>query len=127
MEVKERIIVTTQMVEDFARISGDTNPIHLNEEAAANSIFGKRIAHGILLAGFFSKLIAMKYPGPGSIYLQQNLEFLAPCFIGDEIEVELKLEERIKHVFVLATTIYSSQGKVLVKGTAKVLNKAIPI
>lgn len=123
MEVKERIKVTSAMVEDFARVSGDINPIHLNEEAARNSIFGKRIAHGILLASFFSKLIAMRYPGPGSIYLSQDLEFLAPCFVDEEIDVVVSLSEQVKSVYMLDTMIYDTSGKILVKGKAKILKK----
>lgn len=123
MEVKERIKVTSAMVEDFARVSGDINPIHLNEEAARNSIFGKRIAHGILLASFFSKLIAMRYPGLGSIYLSQDLEFLAPCFVDEEIDVVVSLSEQVKSVYMLDTMIYDTSGKILVKGKAKILKK----
>ncbi len=123
MEIKERIKITAELVEDFARVSGDTNPIHLDEEAAAKSIFGKRIAHGLLLASFFSRLIALRYPGPGSIYLSQSLEFLAPCFVGDEIEVVLLLTENTKNIYLLETNIYNLEGKLLVKGNAKVLKK----
>ena len=123
MEANERIKITAEMVEDFARISGDTNPIHLDEAAAKESVFGKRIAHGLLLGSFFSRLIALQYPGPGSIYLSQNMEFLAPCFIGDEIDVVLTLTEQTRNVYILDTNIYNAEGKMLVKGVAKVLKK----
>lgn len=123
MEIIERIRVTAALVEDFARISGDDNPIHLDEEAAKASIFGRRIAHGILLASFFSKLIAKRYPGPGSIYLSQSLEFMAPCFVDDEIDVKLSLIEQNGKVYLLDTIITDVSGKLLVKGQAKVLKK----
>lgn len=125
MEAKERITVTKEMVEAFAAVSGDANPIHLDEQAAAQSIFGKPIAHGILLASFFSKLIAMDYPGPGSIYLSQSLEFTAPCFVGNEVEVVVRLQKQQGKIYLLETIINDSSGKTLVKGNAKVLKKEI--
>lgn len=123
MEVKERIVVTKDMVIAFADVSGDCNPIHLDEEAAALGIFGKPIAHGILLASFFSKVIALRYPGPGSIYLSQQLDFKAPCFVGDEIEVTVKLGEQQGKIYVLDTLITDIDNKILVTGTAKILKK----
>lgn len=123
MEIKERITVTREMVEAFAEVSGDANPIHLNKEAAARSIFGKPIAHGILLASFFSKIIAMNYPGPGSIYLSQSLEFTAPCFVDDDVEVIIRLQEQQGKIYLIETLVQDISGKTLVKGNAKILKK----
>lgn len=111
------------MVEAFAQVSGDTNPIHLDEAAASQSIFGKRVVHGILLASFFSKMIAMKYPGPGSIYLSQTLEFHAPCFVDDEIDVLVSLQEQQKSRYTLDTRIFDTEGKLLVSGVARVMKR----
>ena len=69
----------------FAGISGDTNPVHLDAEAAAGTLFKERIAHGMLSAGFISAVLGTRLPGPGCIYLSQSLKFLAPVRIGDTV------------------------------------------
>lgn len=69
----------------FAGISGDTNPVHLNEEYASGTMFKGRIAHGMLSAGFISALLGTKLPGPGCIYMSQNLKFKAPVRSGDTV------------------------------------------
>ena len=76
MEVIDQIHISKQLVESFASLTGDYNPIHLEGEYASNSRFGKPIAHGMLLSSFFSKIIASNYPGIGSIYLSQNIKFI---------------------------------------------------
>ena len=82
--------VTESDVVLFAGITGDFNPAHVNEVEASKSRFGGRIAHGILSAGFISACIAMKLPGPGTIYLTQSLKFTRPVRIGDTVVVEKK-------------------------------------
>ena len=77
----------------FAEISGDTNPIHLDEDFAARSPFGGRIAHGMLTAGLISTVIGTLLPGPGVIYLGQNLRFKAPVRLGDKVEAEVTVTE----------------------------------
>ena len=77
----------------FAEVSLDTNPIHLDEEYAKTTIFGKRIVHGILTSGLISAVLANKLPGPGTIYLGQELRFTAPVFLGDEITAECEIAE----------------------------------
>jgi len=94
MEVSEKIIVTDDMVHKFAEVSGDRNPIHIDDEYASKSIFGKRIVHGMLLSSFFSKMIAETYPGKGSIYLNQSLNFKNPCYVNDEVTITIKLWTR---------------------------------
>lgn len=85
--------VTDADVVGFAEVSGDHNPIHLDEEFAKTTRFGGRIAHGLLTASFISTVIGTQLPGPGSIYLSQDLKFLAPVRIGDEVTVEVKVKE----------------------------------
>ena len=75
-------IFTEEEVVQYSKISKDTNPIHLDESYASTTVFGKRIAHGMLVASMFSALIGVDLPGKGSIYLGQNLSFKAPVFIG---------------------------------------------
>ncbi|HHK74757.1 MAG TPA: MaoC family dehydratase [Rhizobiales bacterium] len=77
--------VTESDIADYARISGDTNPLHLDERFAARSIFGSRIAHGLLTASFISAVIGTRLPGDTAVYLSQSLRFLAPVRIGDEV------------------------------------------
>ncbi len=77
--------VTEADISGYAGISGDTNPVHLDEEFAKTTIFKTRIAHGMLSAGFISAILGTKLPGPGCIYLSQTLKFLAPVMIGDRV------------------------------------------
>lgn len=106
----------------FAGVTGDTNPVHLNEELAAASMFGGRIAHGMLSAGFISTVLGTKLPGPGSIYLSQTLKFKAPVRIGDTVVaratiMELNADKR-KAKF---QTVCSVAGKVVLEGEAEIL------
>ena len=90
----------------FAEVSGDDNPVHLDEDYARQTNFGGRIVHGILSAGLISAAIAAKRPGPGTIYLKQNLKFCAPVRIGDVVEAKVTVAEIIteRNRVVLATT-----------------------
>ena len=72
------VTITEEMINNFAKVSGDFNPIHVNEQYAKKTIFKKRISHGMLVASFISRVIANKLPGPGTIYLSQNLSFKHP-------------------------------------------------
>ncbi|WP_169544510.1 MaoC family dehydratase [Sneathiella aquimaris] len=77
----------------FSGVSGDTNPVHLNAEFAAQTMFKERIAHGMLSASFLSTIFGTKLPGPGAIYMNQNLNFKAPVCIGDTVVAEVTLRE----------------------------------
>ena len=80
-------------IELFGRISGDMNPIHLDDAYAATTMFGGRIAHGMLTAGLISAVIGQDLPGNGTIYLKQDLEFLAPVRPGDTVEATVTVSE----------------------------------
>lgn len=104
----------------FANISGDKNPVHLDEDFAANSIFKQRIVHGMFVASQISELVAAKLPGPGSIYLNQTLSFKHPVYHGDVIRcvakvVNVKEEKRIVE---LSTQCFNSSGTIVIDGTA---------
>lgn len=88
--VSQRLITDTD-VRAFAELSGDKNPIHLNEDYARGTHFGKRVVHGALLAACLSKVLGMDFPGQASIYLSQELHFLKPVFVGDKIEIKLEI------------------------------------
>jgi acyl dehydratase len=126
MEIFKTINISKELVKSFASITGDFNPIHLDEDYAKSTRFGKTIVHGMLLSSFFSKIIAMDYPGEGSIYLSQTLNFLKPCYVGDTISVHIKLMNKTQksksYIYTLSTKIYDSSKELLIDGTANVLS-----
>ena len=115
--------VSNKDVELFAEITGDFNPVHLDEAAAAKSRFGGRIAHGILTAGLISATLAGKLPGPGSVYLSQTLRFKGPVRIGDTVTARVEVTELIlpKRRVKLSTACRNQKGEVVVDGEAIVL------
>ena len=111
------------LVNDFAKISGDFNPLHVNKEYASSTNFGKRVCHGMLLTSFFSQLVGMHLPGKNSLYFSQTLNFRNPCFIDDNITIEGEIIEKKSNVklLILKTTIHNQDGKCLIDGIAKVI------
>ena len=93
-EIEKKI--TDKDIDDFAKLTGDNNPVHTNSDFAKKTIFKQKVAHGFLSASFISTLIATKLPGPGSIYLSQNLKFLAPVFVDDLVKIKVTVQE-IEH------------------------------
>ena len=114
--------ITDADVRAFAGISGDHNPIHLDDEFAANTVFGKRIAHGMLSASLISAVLANDLPGHGSIYLGQTLKFVAPVFPGDEITARVTVTaiRDNKPVATLETVCVNQRDEVVIKGEATV-------
>lgn len=114
--------VTDEDVRSFAQITGDFNPVHVDEEAAAKSRFGGRIAHGMLSAGLVSAAIANQLPGPGSIYLAQTLRFTAPVRLDDTITVRLTITELLsKKRLKLSTVCVNQNGETVLDGEATIL------
>ena len=115
--------VTEADVTTFAGLIGDSNPIHVDAEYARRSRFGQRVAHGILTAGLISAVLGNKLPGPGAIYLSQQIEFLAPVFIGDTITatVEVSAWRPEKRIITLRTDAYNQADKQVVTGKAVLL------
>ena len=107
----------------YAGISGDFNPAHIDAEHAKASMFGQRIAHGMLSAGFISNVLGTQLPGPGSIYMSQSLKFLAPVYLGDTITATATIKELIpeKNRAVLTTEVVNQEGKVVTAGEAMLL------
>jgi acyl dehydratase len=107
----------------FARLSGDVNPVHLDEEFAKTTQFGGRIAHGMYTAALISAAMALNIPGPGSVYLTQTMKFRAPVKIGDTLTVHIEvLTKRTGKNFVTLSTIVTNQhGKKVVTGEATAL------
>ncbi|MGT2711068.1 MaoC family dehydratase [Streptococcus oriscaviae] len=106
----------------FAGISGDLNPAHTNEVEAAQGMFKKRIAHGMLGASLISTVLGMHLPGPGTIYLGQNLTFLKPVAIGDTLTAEATVAAVDEKGWLTLDTIVTNQeGVKVISGTAKVI------
>lgn len=117
--------ITESDVAMYSGISLDINPVHLNEEYAKETMFKHRIAHGMLSAGLISAALGTKMPGEGTIYLGQDLKFIAPVYLGDTITVEVEIIELIeeKSIVILKTTCKNQKGKTVVSGEAKVMKK----
>ncbi len=114
--------ITEKDINEFAKLSGDDNPVHTNSDFAKKTIFKQKVAHGFLSASLISMLIATKLPGPGSIYLSQNLKFLAPVFIDDLVRVKVTVEEidQEKKKVKLQTECFKNEKKII-SGEAVVL------
>lgn len=104
----------------YAGVTGDYNPAHVNESYAQTTFFKKRIAHGMLTAGFISTVLGTKIPGPGVIYLKQELKFLAPVYIGDTVTARVEVQELYpdKNHVLLRTTCTNQDGTLIIDGTA---------
>ncbi|QPJ64196.1 MAG: MaoC family dehydratase [Candidatus Nitrohelix vancouverensis] len=115
-------VFTQEEVVNYAQLSGDVNPIHLDESYAAGTVFGKRIVHGMLVASLFSALVGVELPGEGSIYLGQSLSFKAPVFIGDRVTatVEIIKIREDKPIITLRSLCVNDAGQTLIEGEAVV-------
>ena len=128
MESTTEKTVTIEDIKKFAEVSGDFNPVHLDEEFAKKTIFKGRIAHGFLTASFISTIIATELPGPGSIYLKQSLKFLAPVYINEKILVKVRIIEiniekskvkLITECFKNKTLVLTGEAEILVQAKKK--------
>lgn len=117
--------ITEEDVVQFALLSGDHNPIHLNEEFAASTQFGERIAHGLLVASLVSALLGNDLPGHGAIYLGQTLKFLAPVHLGDTVTVSAEVINirEDKHILTLHTNCIDQEDTLIFTGEATVKYK----
>ena len=107
----------------FAEATGDRNPLHLDEEFAKQTRFGRRIAHGMLSASLISAVIASELPGQGGIYLGQTFQFVAPVFPGDTVtaRVTVSAVREDKPVLKLETVCTNQRDEVVIKGEATIL------
>ena len=114
-------VIDDKQVRAFAEVSGDRNPIHLDDEVARKSKFGQRIAHGAILFGIVSKVLGMDMPGVGTVYLGQTCSFKLPVFIGDKVKLEAKIIELLpKSIARISTVITKQTGEVVMDGIAEV-------
>jgi acyl dehydratase len=107
----------------FADLTGDHNPVHVNEEFAKTTRFGRRIAHGMLTASLISAVLANKLPGEGSVYLGQTLQFVKPVFPGDKITARVTVKEirEDKPIVKLETLCINQRDEIVIRGEATVL------
>lgn len=112
----------------YAGITGDFNPAHVNESYAKTTFFKTRIAHGMLTAGFISNILGTQLPGPGTIYLKQELTFLAPVHIGDTISAQAEVIEVMadKNRIRLRTNCVNQDGTAILEGEALVSPPQVP-
>jgi 3-hydroxybutyryl-CoA dehydratase len=116
-------LITDEMIRLFADLSGDHNPVHLDDAYAQTTRFGRRIAHGMIAAGLISATLANDLPGPGTVYISQTLQFKAPVYPGDTITttVEVKSSRPDKPIVTLSTSCRNQNDMVVLEGEAVVL------
>ena len=119
-EAKIMKCFSTKNIENFAKISGDTNPVHLNEDYANKSIFKKKIVHGFLYSSIISAVIGTKLPGNGSIYLHQELNFKKPVYHDENITALVRITQikKEKSLIYLDTFCYKDNNDIVVEGKA---------
>ncbi len=115
--------ITDADVKNFAAATGDMNPVHLDDDYAASTRFGKRIAHGMLTGGIISAILGNDLPGSGTVYLGQDFKFKAPVFIGDTVtaRVELVKYREDKRIATFHTTCTNQDGVLVLEGEAVVI------
>ena len=122
MTSSHSMVVSEEDVINFSKITGDINPIHLDENYAEASIFGKRVAHGMLCGSLFSTIFGSKFPGEGCVYLEQNLSFRKPIFLNDKVNAKVDLIniDNEKRILIFETKC-EVDGKDVIVGSAKIL------
>ena len=122
---KEEFIITQEMVNKFAELSGDKNPLHIDKKFAAKTRFKKPIVHGLFSVTSFGKVMGTKFPGSGSIHVAQNLSFKRPLYPDTKYYVYIELIRIVKekHFGVFKTQIYDLNNKLIVDGTGTALHE----
>ena len=118
-----QVTITESLVNNFAKVSGDYSPIHMDENYAKTTTFGKRVVHGMLLASFLSRIDGMYIPGKHALYFSQSLDFRNPCFIDDIVTVSSTVIDKslATKILKLKSEITNQFGEILVSGVGKVL------
>jgi 3-hydroxybutyryl-CoA dehydratase len=114
--------VSERDIQLFAEVSGDHNPVHLDAEYAATTMFKERIAHGMFSGALISAAVACELPGPGTIYIGQTMRFTAPVKLGDTLTVRLEILEKLPKFRVrVATRVFNQNDELVVDGEAEIL------
>lgn len=121
------VTITDEMVRAFAALSGDDNPVHLDDAFAAKTRFGRRIAHGMLLGALLSRVAGTKIPGPGTIVISQDIRYKEPCYIGDTVTAEIKIlhMRADKPIVKVSSRVTNQNGAVLIDGGAILYFEAV--
>lgn len=122
-KTKFAVQIDESAINKFAKISGDHNPLHMDDKYASKTQFGKRVCHGMLLASFFSRLVGMHMPGKNALYFSQTLNFQLPCYVGDKVTIEGEVIDKSQstRMITIKTVVYNQFGNCLVDGIAKVI------
>ena len=125
-KAKREMTVTEEIVEQYAEITGDFNPLHFDTEFAARTRFGRLIAQGGIATGLLHALVAMDMPGPGSVFVRQSWSFPAPVFIGDSLQAEatVKSVRAKRNMAELEFAVKNQDGKLVLEGEALVFQDA---
>ncbi len=127
MRATTSMVITAEKIDIFAELTGDKNPIHVNEEFAKTTMFGKRIAHGALSASLISAVLGNDLPGPGAVFVELNLRFRRPAFIGDEVVAVAEVAEINERNGRVKMKCYCEvDGKQICRGDAGVVVKKRP-
>jgi len=123
MSAEQSKTITETDVYLYAGITGDFNPVHINEEYAKTTRFGSRVAHGGLVEGLIAPVVGMKLPGPGTIALERSVRFKAPTRIGDTITARATVAEKNpdKNIVVMKCEWTNQKGELVMEGTVKVM------
>ena len=118
-----QITITESIVDNFAKLTGDFSPIHMDEDYASTTTFQKRVVHGMLLASFLSKIDGMYLPGKHALYFSQSLDFRHPCFLGDTITISSVVIDKSLSTKILKieSKITNQDGKILLSGIGRVI------
>ncbi|MDR2820237.1 MAG: MaoC family dehydratase [Desulfovibrio sp.] len=116
-------VIDDAVVRKFADVSNDNNPLHLDEDFAKTTTFGRRIAHGMISAGLISAVLGTQLPGMGTVYMSQSLKFRRPVFLGDTLTAWAEVQEKIdaKKRIILKTWVENQNGETVVEGEALTL------
>ncbi len=117
------VTITESMVDDFAALSGDFSPIHMDNKYAESTTFKKRVVHGMLLGSFLSRVDGMYLPGKHALYFSQSMEFRNPCFIGDTVKVSSEVIDKSESTKILKieSKITNQNNKILLYGIGRVI------
>lgn len=118
------VTFTGDMVNQFSILSGDNNPIHMDDNKVDIKYHKKRIVHGMLIGAFFSNIIGTKLPGFGTVYISQNFDFIKPVYVGETVMILVRIKRIIMNFAILETQCFDMKKELLVNGIAKVM---IPI
>jgi 3-hydroxybutyryl-CoA dehydratase len=125
---RNTVIITRQMVQTYANLVNDLNPIHVDEDTGKASIFGRNIAHGMLVGGLFGPIVVNQLIGPGAVYLKQTLEFKAPVPVDETVTAEVTVQnvkrKPDKDIYTLQTQVLLPSGKPAIIGEAVILKPA---